>query len=314
MQKNSIPAKPFITELLKLNKSKTKSETFYTKNARMPLFMLQAIARLNLKAFGGKTTENYLKLFKKLEDQLGVVDYYDALHKQFKAIPSIEVETLNYFERKKNKALSKLEKYIVKADLDICLKNATEELAFPNEQVAIQKLKQAYTQELNAIAAFMNDNKSGFTDMELHTHELRRKLRWLSIYAQAYGGLFVLKSATKKQAWEKLYVNDTAKKSPFNKLPISKSYTHTIALDTSSFYALSFLIQQFGSLKDEGLSMEALQKAIRKTKDISKKEAEKETISLLKPKQTTATLLKNSFALATNSLQKHKVLGQLIAT
>ncbi len=312
MEKNISPAKPFITELLKLHKSKTKALTFYTKNARTPLFMLQAIARLNLKAFGGKAIEDYLKHFKKLEDQLGVVDYYDALHKQFKALPSIDAEILDYFERKKNKAFSKLEKYIAKADLETLLNTAENDLAFPNDVLAIQKIKQAYYAELNAIAKFMNAQKSGFTDMELHTHELRRKLRWLSIYAQAYGGLFVLKPSTKKMAWEKLYVNDAAKKSPFNKLPVSKLYIQNIGLDKTSFYALSFLIQQFGSLKDEGLTFEALHKAIRKTKEVSKDEAKKETITILKPKQTHELLLKKSFDLATNALQKHKVLSQLI--
>jgi truncated hemoglobin YjbI len=312
MQKTVFPAKPFTVETLKNYKGDNKALSFYTSNARTAFFMLQAIARLNSKAFNDRVAEMHLKRFKKLEDLLGAVDHYDALHKHLGAIRTAQPAVLAYFEKKRDKALNKLNKAISKSDLQKELKQAAVDLSVPHDAVSVQQLKRAYQEEVDDVLAFFEENKDGFHAMEEHVHELRRKLRWLSIYAQAYGGLFELKSATKKPAWEKTYLTPEVIKSPFNKLPVSKAYFKKVQINKTRFYALSYMIQQLGIIKDEGLTQEALTKALRKTEDMDKKTAATAATAILKQKHTHDSLLKKAFALTQKALEKDKILDKFI--
>ncbi len=307
-------AKPFVNELLKLSKSKDIVSAFHTKNARGSFFMLESIARLNTKAFDDKATQAYLKLFKKLEDQLGIIDYYDVVLQQLQKQKKTDADVLGYFERKKIKALAKLDKYIHKVELVEVLTKSTEILALDDTNDKIESLQKAYLSEIESINDFVTTYKKGFTDMELQVHELRRKLRWLSIYAQAFGGVFVLQDSTQKFAWEKLYVTTEAKKSPYNTLPENKALKNTITLNKTVFYALSTLIKELGALKDEGLTNEGLQKAIRKTKTIKKEDIQALAETLLPKVRTHAVLLEEAHTLADTAILKHGLLNALVVT
>lgn len=307
-------AKPFVNELLKLSKSKDAVSAFYTKNARSSFFMLESIARLNAKAFDDKASQTYLKLFKKFEDQLGIIDYYDVVLQHLQKQKKADADVLGYFERKKIKAFAKLDKYIRKVELVELLTKSTEALALDDTSDKIESLQKAYLSEIESINDFVATYKKGFTDMELQVHELRRKLRWLSIYAQAFGGVFVLQDSTQKFAWEKLYVTAEAKKSPYNTLPENKALKNTIALNKTVFYALSTLIKELGALKDEGLTTEGLQKAIRKTKTIKKEDIQAFTETLLPKAKTQAVLLEEAHALADEAILKQGLLNALVIT
>lgn len=307
-------AKPFVNELLKLSKSKDAVSAFYTKNARSSFFMLESIARLNAKAFDDKASQTYLKLFKKFEDQLGIIDYYDVVLQHLQKQKKADADVLGYFERKKIKAFAKLDKYIRKVELVELLTKSTEALALDDTSDKIESLQKAYLSEIESINDFVATYKKGFTDMELQVHELRRKLRWLSIYAQAFGGVFVLQDSTQKFAWEKLYVTAEAKKSPYNTLPENKALKNTIALNKTVFYALSTLIKELGALKDEGLTTEGLQKAIRKTKTIKKEDIQALTETLLPKAKTQAVLLEEAHALADEAILKQGLLNALVIT
>jgi hypothetical protein len=314
MQKSISPTKAFAADVLKNSKGKNMALKLYETNTRVAFFMLQAIARLNSKAFNDKAAEKHLAYFKKMEDALGAIDYYDVLHKQVTANKLMPPEVLAYFEKKRNKAIEKLNKFFSKTNLPDTLKQATEDLSFINDPIALQQLKRAYKEEVNDVIAFYEENKEGITDMEEHVHEFRRKLRWLSIYAQAYAGLFVLKSASKKQTWEKLYLSKEIVNSAFNKLPENKNYNGKILLDKVRFFALSSIIKQLGDIKDEGLTHEALAKALRKTTDIDKKAAKQKASELLNTKFTHDALLKKSHTLLKNALEKQSILKDLLLT
>lgn len=307
------PAKPFISNILKLGKTKNKAEAFYTKNARGDFFMLESIARLNKKAFEHSGSGDWQKVFKKFEDVLGEIDYYDVIHKELLALKLTDKELLDYFDRKKTKAFGKLEKLIEKKDIFKQLPDAEIALAFDNTTDKITLLKKAFEADLSDILQFMEPfREKGFKDMELQVHELRRKLRWLSIYAQAYGGVFVLENSPEKFKWEKQYVTPEAKKSPYNTLPVNNSIKHNIQLNKTVFYALSTLIKELGQFKDEGLTIEAVQKAIRKTRGVKKEEALAIALQLFPKTATHDTILQKAFLLADTALCKEHILSHLV--
>lgn len=308
------PAKPFIISLLKFGRTKNKAEAFYAKNARGSFFMLEGIARLNKLAFDDKAAGDWQKLFKKFEDLLGEVDYYDVIYKELVALKLTDKALLDYFEHKKNKTFKKLEKLIEKKEILECLPEAEKALAFDNTSGKTTLIRNAFQQEIASIMSFMDNyhSKGRFDDMELQVHELRRRLRWLSIYAQAYGGLFILEKSPEKFKWEKIYVTPEAKKSPYNVLPINKTIKHRIELNKTVFYALSTLIKELGQYKDEGLTIEGVQKAIRKTRHVKKEEAMAIALQLFPKTAGHDAILKKAFLLADTALCKEQLLSHLL--
>ncbi len=98
--------------------------------------------------------------------------------------------------------------------------------------------------------------------MEDQVHELRRKLRWLSIYPQALRGTVHLTEALPADENVSKYLVPEIIQSPFNIMPAPGDKTTFLLLDKNNFLALSWMIAESGKLKDKGLGDVAYKEAL----------------------------------------------------
>jgi hypothetical protein len=272
MMKEFNPYQLHTRQLLKLLDScRTKKNPawwLYVHKARTTLFMLESLSRVMYKTFNDDKTNKWRLTFKKLEDMLGKIDHYDALIKALGPHKAVGKEELAYLRKKREKAIKKLNAKLKKHDyyIKFMIRFSRSDSTNFNKPSLIKKLEEDIKQELNECAVFFKDFRSGFKDMEKQVHEFRRKLRWISIYAQSLQGIIVLKAIKKKYAWEKEFVSSADRTSPFNRLPVQAGLEKHIGLNRTAFYALSHVISRLGDIKDEGLAIEELAHAIKKTK------------------------------------------------
>ena len=85
----------------------------YQNNARTPLFMLEALARLYT---GINKDKKFAKLdaeFKLLEDVLGAIDYYDVFAKQFATDKKIPAAVTNYLQAQTREKVQQLNEMLI---------------------------------------------------------------------------------------------------------------------------------------------------------------------------------------------------------
>jgi hypothetical protein len=255
---------PFLTYSISLNKllvvakSKPNPAIFlYENGARNILFMLEGLARIHRATFESKKMEKWYNRFKKLEDLFGQIDYIYSFKKEFEKNKTIDVasvkkmelqiqevaNTLNNILTIKNWCNNKLSKF----DAFIT------DQAFKYDEVYINKIKVTYTKEIDKVIEFVKNQQYKIDVLETELHELRRKLRWLSIYALVFQGVFQLTKSQTNPAWSKKYMQKDIVTSPFVQLPKAIKGIPIIALNYDSFIALSFIISKLGILKDSGL-------------------------------------------------------------
>lgn len=261
---NSIHFNPFLWHSQQLNALLMEARTadnpalfLYQKGARNIIFMLEGLTRIHKKAFDDETMDKWYDRFKMLEDLFGQIDYLDAFKKQFEtdrvldekaiaelgrktAIPVAELnELLDTKEWFKDK-ISKFDAFI-------------ESCQFRYDESYTARISAAYWDEIQKIEEFAVAINFQISELENELHELRRRLRWLSIYPQAFRGLFQLKRGSTDPDWSKKYMTEKIVNSPFNQLPPPVENLAPIYLDYHCFIALSYMIQEYGGLKDQGL-------------------------------------------------------------
>ena len=82
-----------------------------------------------------------------------------------------------------------------------------------------------YGESIYSINEFVTKTKYHFDNVEEDVHELRRKLRWLSIYPQALQGFIQYSKDKKTELHLKKYLTKQIVNSPYNKLPIAGENT-----------------------------------------------------------------------------------------
>lgn len=241
-------------------KSKTQPNTaiyLLENNVRTPLFMLESITRLLCKQ-NEEGYSKWLKHSKKLEDVFGELDYYNALINENKKINYFSAKEIFYLSNKLNKINEKLNKRLVKKDFYLewieSLLTSKIDFALTSNKNFIRNLCKS---ELQKSAYFFAKYPKYFDDMELQVHELRRKLRWISIYTQSFDGLFLYNTSKQVYKWEKEFITKADIASKFNVLPINKAIKNHILINKKGFFALSSVIRQLGNIKDEGLKLHA---------------------------------------------------------
>jgi hypothetical protein len=268
----------------------------YENNARVTLFMLESIARIWCRTFNDEITHKWLKTFKKLEDLLGEIDNYDTFFKMLSKNKAVTKTQKEYFEKKRDKSLEKLNKTLLEKDffkkfMIGCSKPGV--LNFNAKNVLV-KIEKEIKNEIAECGKFFANNADNFNDMELQVHELRRKLRWISIYAQSLRGIIILKEPYVNYNWEKEFVTESAKNSAYNKLPLKKGLKHYIIFNRKAFCALTFVIEELAKIKDKGLLIEALARAIDKTMPYRNSSALKSANKALKSDITVKQLLEKA--------------------
>ena len=131
-----------------------------------------------------------------------------------------------------------------------------------------------YKDAIRKITAFAKTYESGFTDLESQVHELRRKLRWLSIYPQTLQGGIQLTKTSARDKNVKKYLTPEIVNSPFNKMPTAGTNRYVLTFNRDYFLALSWMISELGKLKDQGLRLTVLNEAGTRSKTYAANKAE----------------------------------------
>jgi hypothetical protein len=303
--------------LTKASKQKNPALWLHQNNARTALFQLEALTRIHDLAFDEKIFVKWHKRFKKMEDVFGEIDYYLVLEKEFKANKKIDRVTVAYFTEK---VKNKLEKCNIRlqekewlegklGEFDVRLKEYT--VVYNKEY--LNELKLTIKADIESILIFIQKIDYSFSQFEKQVHEVRRKLRWLSIYSQALNGLIQLKKTTKKTKYQINYFTKDILKSPYNKLPVKPKNVMIMEFDHDSFFALSWIIKELGILKDSGLRIIALTEAIVKTSDYNEQQAkEKAHVLLGVEKNFEEKVLKQVSETVKTFILKDKILDSLV--
>jgi hypothetical protein len=283
----------------------------YENKFRSNLFFMEGLCRLFERASVHKEFGFWRKEFKKLEDELGTVDFFDAYIKEFQSNKKISAGAKAYLKRKREKALTKFRSTLIENkwqegrvnEFEAFIKN--ENLKFDSNRT--QKLESAMKAELKEAVNFGASFNFNFTEVEEQAHEIRRNVRWISIYSEALRGIVRLKEDGRDYPWKKKYLTKEVLNSAFVKLPEQKNLPAYIEIEKKHFYALSWLINELGILKDQGLKLRVLAKAIRKTEDIDKISAKKKAESVSGLKLNEEQLLKEISKISKTFFVQHKI-------
>jgi hypothetical protein len=302
---------------VKAAKQKNPALWLYENNARTPLFMLEALTRLHDNAFDEAFLNKWHLRFKKLEDEFGLLDYYVAFDIEFKSNKKITKPILANFTYNVEVVSGRLNSRLNDKDwlsgklLNFNVKLSQYTLFYDEEHIA--ELRYVIEKEIEKIKSVALKLNYSFTEIELEVHEMRRKLRWISIYAQALNGLIQTKLTSKKVKYTTNYLTKDIVKSPYNKLPAKPKNTAIMEYDSDSFFALSWVIKELGTLKDNGLRIEALADAIQKVEKTDEQHATEKAIGLLGVKKDAMqVILKQASDMIYNFIVKDKILDTLL--
>jgi hypothetical protein len=254
----------YLTQLEKLllNAAADENPAFwlYRNNARTPLFMLEGLAKLYGGIHNPKKFEKLETHFKTLEDAIGAIDYYDAFAKQLSTDKKISVDVIKFLQSRTIEKTSFLNNLLTEknwigenASRLAKIREKLDEADWLEEKAEIKAIKEFYEKFIGKINVFAKQYRSGFTELESQVHELRRKLRWLSIYPQALQGCIQLTDKPSENKDSAKYLTPEIVNSPFNKMPDSGTNKFLLMFEKDYFLALSWLIAELGKLKDEGL-------------------------------------------------------------
>ncbi|HLP74058.1 MAG TPA: hypothetical protein VK155_14225 [Bacteroidales bacterium] len=239
-----------------------------SNDGRTPFFMLEGLARLYSKLHNKKTFEKKSQQFKAVEDLLGRIDYFEWLSSSLSKNKDVPDLCINYIRNKSAESASELNDILErKGWLDgkrmrkIEMKIKKTDWMKPDDEV--KAVAAYYKKAIMDIDDFVIKTEYLFDNIEKDVHELRRRLRWLSIYPQAMQGMFRYAESRTAPAHLKKYLTPEIVNSPYNKLPAEGNNTCFVIVDKNNFLALSWMIAKLGSLKDEGLLVTGLSDALK---------------------------------------------------
>lgn len=244
----------------------------YKAGGRTALFELQALARLERGTReNGTVFETLLTDIKCLEDSIGDIDYWWAFLEggEKKELPP---EMIAWAANKHAQACGRFEGWLAAGnwidhkyladDSDVTLRaRQISEVLLAQEWPKRKKERKRFAQYLGERLRKVHDNALALdmSDLEGGLHELRRKLRWFSIYPRALDGLITLdETAAPPKGWER-YMVEAIVKSPFSKLPTAEEGIEPLVIPAPLFYGLSWIIDDLGRVKDAAQKTELVE-------------------------------------------------------
>ncbi|MBC7535586.1 MAG: hypothetical protein H7258_07840, partial [Ferruginibacter sp.] len=237
--------------LLQSAKDKNPALWLYNNNARTTLFMLESLAKLYAGSHNKKRFEKIKGHFKNLEDTLGAIDYYDSLAKEFTGDISIPATVTAYMQAQTREKIQRLNELLTEekwiGDNASRVRKIREKLSDSDWKESKEELKSIfdfYKSSISEIKEFMATAGDQFTEIEAQVHDIRRKLRWLSIYPQALQGVIQLTDGVKTTDSLLKYLTPEIVHSPFNQMPAPGSNSYFLLLEKNYFLALSWTIAE----------------------------------------------------------------------
>lgn len=256
-----------LQKLISLSKEAAKSDDptlhFFQQNARTPFFDLEAACRIFRKTHSKEVAEPLLEIYKSAEDALGKYDFIREAGSETIKNAALSEEIKNKVLLQEKKTQIELKQFLLR---EKWLPDASENVSNHLEQ--LKNILETDSSEFrNDFIKFLKNStlkidteyRKGELDphlIEEGIHEIRRKLRWISIYAKIAGGFLQTRSSKKiPQEYEK-YLMPEVISSPFTQLPNCPKDVEPIYIKHENFLALSWMIQALGVLKDKGLIQE----------------------------------------------------------
>ena len=306
--------------LAKSSKQKNPALWLYQHDARTPLFMLEALAKLYSGIHNKNKFEKLKAHFKLLEDGLGQIDYYDSFAKEFegsKIIPAAITNYLHALSREKIQSLNEIlkEKEWLGDDNTRIekIRNKLAKANWQNEKEEIKSIQGFYVSTINKILEFINQIDFHFTNLENEMHEFRRMIRWLSIYPQALRGCIQLsKPGNDVPEYLTKYLTKEITGSAYNIMPDVADQKYLLLLDKYRYYALSWMIAELGKLKDSGLKAEVIKEALLQISATNEQDALAEAYKLCGTAQKTIEQLLAEAGRLCKTYCKEKNLESLI--
>lgn len=290
----------------------------YLNDLRTPFFMLEALSRIAEKTYKKKTFDHLKDFFKSVEDSLGDLDHYVGIYRIFESDKNINSETLSYFKQQAYEAAENLNNLLfMNGWMDgSALENIEKELKKINWKDTDKEnasLTSFYQSEIEECISFAKETKYHFDNVEEDVHELRRKIRWLSIYPHALQGLMKFApSPAKAKDHLKKYQQPSVLQSPFNILPEKLKAEKPILLEKNNFFALSWLIAELGTLKDEGLVIEALTEVYQNTRFLKTPQALDLAYKTMGKKQRSMQAILDAAEVSCKQFFEEKILEGLV--
>lgn len=283
----------YLIQLEELLQQASKTENpalyLYKNDARTKAFMLEGLSKLYAGLHNEKRFSYAKEFFKTIEDALGNIDHYDAYAEQFLADPEMLTTIRMFMEQKRDEKLAELNTLLIKKRWINSDRSRTKKIRKkikkadwlkPEEE--IEAIHNFYKKAIKDINEFYKETGTEFTDIELQVHELRRKLRWLSIYPQALqGAIQIVDNNPQDEALLK-YLTDEIVNSPFNKMPAIGNNTTVLVFEKNHFLSLSYVIKELGNLKDDGLKVMATAEAVAATQFLNEENALQKAFELNK--------------------------------
>ncbi|MEQ1553560.1 MAG: hypothetical protein ABL929_05240 [Ferruginibacter sp.] len=273
--------------LLAASRTNNAALYLYENDCRTKVFMLQGLCKLYA---GMHNEKRFLKLkerFKQLEDLLGAIDYYDSYLKPFIKEKKLPATAIKFITAKKNEKIAALNTLLLKRKWinhsPLRTKKIRKQLlkmSWQTPEKEAELIQVFYKKSIESINTFYTQTGDNFTDIETQLHELRRKLRWLSIYPQALLGCIQLTNSKIKDPKVAKYLIPEIVNSAFNKMPPKKNVEEIIIIEKNYFLALSYTIAALGKLKDNGLKYIITTEAIQATTKLTEAQALKKAYEL----------------------------------
>lgn len=291
----------------------------HRNGARAVLFQLEALARLHRTTLDDAVFQPLVEAFKSLEDGLGRVDFFDALLRRMG--DRSDAALRGYFLGRRAEAcanvarLLELRGWLDEADAPSAavasIVQGLRTADWPNARRERLLLGQYFANCALKIHAQLAAGGFDLGDVEQGVHEVRRKIRWLSILPAAVDGLFVREDADGGQNhpldW---YRKPEVVASPFNNFPRRENVPEPLMLDSSAFLAVSWLIAELGLWKDRGQNAEAILAAWREL-GVDDKQAIARTHALLGEDFVAHAAIKRAVTDAVKRLVGDEVLPKL---
>jgi hypothetical protein len=272
----------------------------YENDARTKAFMLEGLSKLYSGMHNKKRFSKLQDRFKLLEDLLGAIDYYDSYAKEFANDKTITKAITQNITEKKVEKIAELNDVLLRKkwinhhpSRTDKIRKKLRSLDWQTPEKELQLLKKFYINAIAEINSFYKETEGEFTALEDQVHELRRKLRWLSIYPQALQGAVQLVNTGNADKTVKKYLTKEIVNSSYNKLPAQGKNVDALYFEQNHFLALSYVISALGNLKDKGLKIYAIAEAIKDSGKTTDEVSIKKALAITKQKENTVESILN---------------------
>jgi hypothetical protein len=291
----------------------------YSNDARTPLFMLEALTKLYASLHNKKKFTKLNEHFKLLEDAIGAIDYYDNYAKLFLDHPTVPVHIREYLQAQMREKVQHLNDLLVSnkwlGNQPIRIKKMRKNLktaGWMQPKKEAEAVQEFYGVEIKKIKEFVKKDNGHFTEMEAQVHELRRDLRWLSIYPQALQGMIQLTNSGMDEKSTEKYLTPEIVHSKYNVMPNEGNNKWFVLFDKNYFYALSWMIAETGKLKDKGLQFFAATEALEQTEKLSHRDAFNKSFEILDEEKDSIDKLLSYASEITRAFIKEKNMEKMI--